>query len=78
MTSLPAKTLSLKRKGLIKAGSDADIVIFDPNQIRDRATFKEPLTAPKGVEFVVVDGRLAVEKGLNTDERAGRVQRRPS
>ena len=78
MTSLPAQAFGLKDKGLIQTGRDADLVIFDPARIQDGATFEEPLAPPEGVEFVLVQGRLAVEEGRTTGERAGVVQRRSS
>jgi len=78
MTSLPAQAFGLKDKGLIQTGRDADLVIFDPARIQDGATFEDPLAPPEGVEFVLVQGRFAVEKGRTTGERAGVVQRRSS
>jgi len=77
MTSLPAQTFRLESKGVIKAGLDADIVIFDPDTVSDRSTFEDPSRKPEGVDYVIVNGVVAVEKGTVTGQRAGKVQRKP-
>jgi N-acyl-D-aspartate/D-glutamate deacylase len=76
MTSLPAQAFGLRGKGLVQAGQDADLVLFDPVRIRDGATFEEPLAPPQGIEFVLVQGKMAVEEGRITGERAGVALRR--
>jgi len=76
MTSLPARTFGLARKGVIKSGFDADIVIFDPEKITDRSTFENPSQKPEGVEWVIVNGKIASEKGMVTKNRAGKVLRK--
>ena len=76
MTSLPARTFGLTHKGVIKPGFDADIVIFDPEKIRDRSTFENPSREPEGVQWVIVNGKIASEKGKVTRNRAGKVLRK--
>ncbi|MEM1549464.1 MAG: D-aminoacylase [Candidatus Methanomethylicia archaeon] len=78
MTSLPANVLGLWNKGLIKIGLDADIVIFDFEKLKDQATYNEPAKYPIGIEYVIVNGVVTVEKGIHTGEKAGRVLRRKS
>ncbi|MFW9810267.1 MAG: amidohydrolase family protein [Candidatus Thorarchaeota archaeon] len=75
MTGFPAKTLNLQDRGFLKAGNWADIVIFDPNTIIDRATFMNPHQFPEGIHHVIVNGISVVnEKGQN-DELPGKVLR---
>ncbi|HCJ10689.1 MAG TPA: aminoacylase, partial [Clostridiales bacterium] len=68
--------LGLGDRGLLARGAWADIVVFDPETISDRATVKEPYLAPTGIKLVLVNGRVAVDDGEVTGERAGRVLRR--
>ncbi len=76
MTSLPASRLGLARRGAIREGAYADLVVFDPVRVRDRSTCSEPRVYPDGIEQVIVNGRLAVRDGRPTGARAGRVLRR--
>jgi len=76
MTSLPAQTFGLKGKGLLKEGFDADIVVFDPATIIDRATYEEPNQGPEGIDYVFVNGVMAAEKGAILGATSGRVLRR--
>jgi len=78
MTSFPAQKLGLKDRGLIKEGMWADITIFDPNKIVDKATFANPHQYPEGIEYVIVNGKIVVEKGEHTKELPGKVLRRPA
>jgi N-acyl-D-amino-acid deacylase len=75
MTSAPAKKMGLIDRGLLKEGNWADIVIFDPDEISDAATYKDPHQISKGIRYVFVNGKLAVENGILTGEMAGRVLR---
>ena len=75
MTSLPSQSFRLKRKGLLKEGFDADIVIFDPETVADKATFEDPQQGPKGIHYVIVNGKFAVERGEVTGEAKGSVLR---
>lgn len=76
MTSLPAQAFRLKGKGLIAEGYDADLVLFSPEEIIDRATYESPTEAPGGIAYVLVNGALAVERGRVLGTRSGRVLRR--
>jgi len=75
MTVLPAKQLGLRAKGSLAPGADADVLIFDPETIADRATFSEPLTPPAGINWVLIGGRPVLRDGLILDRRAGRAVR---
>ncbi len=71
MTSLPARHFRLDRRGLLKDGFSADVVIFDAGSIRDAATFEKPHQYAEGIPYVVVNGVVAVRKGEHTRARAG-------
>ena len=75
MTSLPAQTFGLYSKGILREGLDADIVIFDPNTIIDKATFDNPWQPPAGISWVIVNGEVAVEHGKITGATSGQVLR---
>jgi N-acyl-D-amino-acid deacylase len=75
MSSLPANILQLTDRGRIAAGMAADIVIFDPSLVQDVSTFEQPLAYPKGIAYVLVNGRVAVDAGQVTGLRSGRVLR---
>ena len=75
MTSLPARRVRLLDRGLLRPGMVADLVVFDPDRIRDRATFEKPLQYSEGVSHVVVNGRIVLEEGTMTAERPGRALR---
>jgi dihydroorotase/N-acyl-D-amino-acid deacylase len=78
MTSMPARRLGLSDRGFITAGALADVVVFDAERVADRATFTEPHQYPAGIDFVVVNGTIAVDGGRFLDLRPGRVLRRPA
>lgn len=71
MTALPARQLGLKNKGNLSQGSDADIVIFDPNTVLDLATFDEPLAAPRGIERVLLAGKTVLKDGAILNRHTG-------
>jgi len=77
ITSLPAQRERLKDRGLLKEGYFADITLFDPTSIRDRATYENPTRLSEGVKYVFVNGRLEFENGQLTGVTAGRVLRGP-
>jgi N-acyl-D-aspartate/D-glutamate deacylase len=77
MTGLPASNVGLKQRGLLREGYFADITIFDPKTVIDRATFEDPNQYPVGVNFVIVNGQVEVDKGQRTPAGAGRVLRGP-
>ena len=75
MTSRPAERLHLPNKGNLRSGSDADIVIFDYEAIRDRASFEEPALAPQGIRYVLIAGEIAAQDGEIVNARLGRAIR---
>jgi N-acyl-D-amino-acid deacylase len=75
MTSLPARTFSLKDRGLIRPEMAADLVLFDPARVEDKATFPDPHQYSEGFDMVIVNGKIAVENGKLTEVRAGKVVR---
>jgi N-acyl-D-aspartate/D-glutamate deacylase len=72
MTGLPAQRFGLKGRGRIEAGAYADLVLFDPETIRDTATFSHPIACAEGIAAVWVNGKLAYNDGAATGERAGK------
>lgn len=75
MTGLPAAKLALSDRGVLRPGAVADIVVFDPDQVGDRATFEDPHQYPSGVHHVVVSGVQTIRDGEQTGERGGRAVR---
>ncbi len=75
MTSWPAERIGLKDRGVIAKGMAADIVAFDPLRVRDIATFDDPHRYPEGIEYVLVNGSVTVERGEHTREKAGQIIR---
>lgn len=76
MTGMPSARLGLQKKGLIRVGMDADIVIFDPEKIQDNATYEEPTLLASGIDYVYVGGSKVMEGGDYTGITAGKVLRR--
>jgi len=83
MTLMPAQRLekrvpSMKNKGRIKVGADADLTIFDPKTINDRSTYQEPAQYSEGVKFVIVNGEMVVKDGtIQSGVHPGRPIRAP-
>ncbi len=77
LTSFPAANLGLRRRGSLKPGYFADVVVFDPAAIRDHATFDEPHQYATGMEHVFVNGEQVLRNGEHTDATPGRVVRGP-
>ena len=75
MTSAPAQRFGLLDRGILRPGFAADITIFDPERVIDTATYEEPIKFPEGIEYVIVGGKVTVEKGRHTYERNGSVFR---
>jgi N-acyl-D-amino-acid deacylase len=75
MSSLPAQTFNLLDRGLLRPGMAADIVIFDPNTVADRATFEQPKQYATGIDYVIVNGQVVIEKGSHSGAKPGRVLR---
>lgn len=76
MTSLTAKTFGIFDRGMLRPGLKADIVVFDPDNLRDRATYTEPHQLSEGMVYVFVNGTMAIDEGEFTDDLAGRVLRK--
>jgi N-acyl-D-amino-acid deacylase len=72
MSGLPAATLGLSQRGLLKEGSFADVVVFDPATVTDRATFSSPHQLSEGVSEVLVNGKVTISAGAFTGTLAGR------
>jgi len=75
MTSLPARRLGLRDRGLLKPDMMADVVVFDPGRVQDTATYENPRSHPEGIPFVVVNGQLLKDAGHPTDALPGRALR---
>jgi len=76
ITSMPASIMGLKDRGLVKEGYKADLVVFDPATILDRATFDDPHRFPEGIDLVMVNGQTAVDKNGLSGIRSGEVLRK--
>jgi N-acyl-D-amino-acid deacylase len=75
MTSFPAQRLGLRDRGLLREDMWADIVVFDPEAIEDRASYARPIQYPKGISYVLVNGQMVVEEGKLTGNLPGHVLR---
>ena len=76
MSGLPAQVFGIPERGLLKEGYFADLVIFNPDTIQDKATFEAPHQYPVGIDFVIVNGKVVLEEGAFYDLRAGKVLRK--
>jgi N-acyl-D-aspartate/D-glutamate deacylase len=70
---MAAQRFGLSDRGRLARGKLADVVVFDPDTVADRATYEQPLLAPDGISHVLVNGRAVVADGALTAERPGRV-----
>jgi N-acyl-D-amino-acid deacylase len=75
MTSFPASRLGVKDRGFVREDMWADLVIFNKDTVRDTATFEKPYQYPEGIEYVIVNGKVVVEKGQHTGARPGKALR---
>jgi len=75
MTSMPADKLGLNGRGLIQKGNYADIVIFDPNKVIDKATFVDPHQLATGIDYVIVNGQVTIEHGTHKGNLNGKIIR---
>ena len=71
MTSLPAKRFGID-KGSLGIGSDADIVIFNFDEIKDNATFEKPALPPDGIKYVIMGGNIAAKENEILNDKLGR------
>jgi N-acyl-D-amino-acid deacylase len=76
MTSMPAARLGIRDRGLIAPGHYADIVVYDPTRIVDEATFSDPHQFATGIDYTIINGRIAWQSGARSDTLAGRVLRK--
>jgi N-acyl-D-amino-acid deacylase len=68
-----ADKIGLKDRGRIRPGAWADLTVFDPNQVSDRATFENPHQYPVGIRYVIVNGTVTMDGEQHTGALAGRV-----
>lgn len=73
MTKKPAATFNIVKRGELREGNFADIVIFNPETVIDKGTYTDPVQYPEGIEFVIINGELTIEHGKHTGNRNGRV-----
>lgn len=76
MTGLPAELLSISDRGTLKRGNMADITIFNPKTIMDKAIYTNPFQHSVGIEYVLVNGEIVIDQGIENQVMAGRVLRR--
>jgi N-acyl-D-amino-acid deacylase len=76
MTGLSANNFGLQGRGYVRVDHYADLCVFDPDSILDSATYEQPTDAAVGIHYVFVNGQLALENGVPTSARAGRILRR--
>jgi dihydroorotase/N-acyl-D-amino-acid deacylase len=77
MSAQPAQRMRITDRGVLKQGMWADVVVFDPATITDVATFENPNQLSKGMEYVLVNGKLVIDGGRMTNALAGKVLRGP-
>lgn len=77
MTSMPATVFGLKDRGVLRTGAAADVVVFDPETVRDAATYTDPFQHSAGIHWVIVNGVPVMERGTLSPVRAGRRLRPP-
>ncbi len=76
MTSIPAKKYGFKKRGSLKSGNYADIVVFDQDKVIDNATWTQPHQYPTGIEYVIVNGQLVIDRGEHTGRLPGKILRK--
>jgi len=73
MTSMPAAITGLNDRGLLRPGLAADITLVDPQTVKDRATFEDPMQYPVGIPYVIVNGTVVIDQGQHTGAKPGHV-----
>ena len=73
MTSLPAQILGLPYRGQLSAGFAADVVVFNPDNVRETNSFETPKSYPEGIPYVLVNGAVVIDDGRHTGARPGQV-----
>ena len=76
MTSLNAAKLGLHDRGLLRPGLAADVTVFDPEKVLDKATYTDPFQYSIGIEYVIVNGQLVLDRGKHTGATPGKALRR--
>jgi len=76
ITSVPALKFGFLRRGVLKQEYYADVVIFDGDKVIDKATWTDPHQYPAGIEYVIVNGKVVIERGTHTGNLSGRVLRK--
>jgi len=76
MTSFPAQKFGLWKKGILREGMDADLVLFDPHTIAERSSYRDPHQYPAGIPYVILHGQVAVDQGRFSGTLAGSVVRK--
>ena len=77
MTSMSAERMGLKKRGVIKKGNYADLVVFDASKISDKATYIKPKQYSKGIDYVIVNGKMVIDHGKHTGALPGKVLHGP-
>jgi len=75
MTAKPARKVGLSDRGILREEMVADIVLFNPETIEDLSTYEDPNHHPLGIEYVIIDGKLVIDRGRKTSARPGRILR---
>jgi len=76
ITYQPAHLLGIKNRGRLKEGNFADVVVFNPEKIKDLSSYESPLRYPIGIEYVIINGKIVLEKGNHSNALAGKVIRK--
>jgi N-acyl-D-aspartate/D-glutamate deacylase len=76
MTSANAEKIGLADRGLLRAGTFADVTLFDPEKVIDKSTYTDPFHYSEGISYVVVNGKVVLDKGNPTGVKPGRALRR--
>ena len=71
MTALPASRIHLRDRGRLAPNMSADVVVFDPSTVIDKATYEDPFQYPDGIDVVVVNGAIALRDGQRSAQHAG-------
>jgi len=75
-SALTAETFRIPKRGLIREGYFADVIVFDPQKVRDRATYEQPELTAEGMRYVIVNGKVAVDNGVFSGVSGGRALRK--
>lgn len=76
MSYLPAKRLGINNRGLLKENYFADIVIFNPDEVQDNATYSDPKQYSSGFNKIIVNGKIVLDNGIHTEVFSGKVLKR--